>query len=360
MVASLPTRKFRCFILAKVVQNVIDLFCGCGGFSLGFERAGFNIVLGIDVWKDALKTFKFNHKTSQALQADLSILNPSEIRPLLNGKSVDVIIGGPPCQGFSVAGKRIVDDIRNKLYKNFVNFVSFYQPKAFVMENVPNILSIGGGAVREEILKDFSNLGYTVEYRILTASDFGVPQNRRRAIFVGFRNGHHFVFPEPLNSDKITAKEAISDLPEQSLVDGAPYPSVSSSIYQEKMRQNSLGVFNHQATVHNEKTKEIISLVPDGGNYKDLPIELQGTRKVHIAWTRLNSKKPSFTIDTGHRHHFHYSYNRIPTARESARIQSFPDDFIFTCSRTSQLKQIGNAVPPLLGQAIAKSLLEQL
>ena len=346
--------------MPESVQNVIDLFCGCGGFSLGFESVGFHVAIGIDVWKDALNTFKFNHKSSQVLQADLSDIKPSEIQPLLNGKTVDVIIGGPPCQGFSIAGKRIVDDIRNKLYKNFVNFVSFYQPKAFVMENVPNILSIGGGAVREEILKDFSDLGYTVEYRILTASDFGVPQNRRRAIFVGFRNGHHFVFPEPLNSEKITAEEAISDLPENSLVDGDPYTSSPNSVYQKQMRQKSLGVFNHQATVHNEKTKEIISLVPDGGNYKDLPIELQGTRKVHIAWTRLNSKKPSFTIDTGHRHHFHYSYNRIPTARESARIQSFPDDFIFTCSRTSQLKQIGNAVPPLLGQAIAKALLEQL
>lgn len=346
--------------MSESVQNVIDLFCGCGGFSLGFERAGFHVVLGIDVWKDALNTFKFNHKSSQILQSDLSDIEPSEILPLLNGGRVDVIIGGPPCQGFSVAGKRIVDDIRNKLYKNFVNFVSFYKPKAFVMENVPNILSIGSGAVREEILKDFSDLGYTVEYRILTASDFGVPQNRRRAIFVGFRNGHHFIFPEPLRSDKITAEEAISDLPEQSLVDGEPYPCITRSLYQKQMRQNSLGVFNHQATEHNEKTKEIISLVPDGGNYKDLPIEFQGTRKVHIAWTRLNSKKPSFTIDTGHRHHFHYSYNRIPTARESARIQSFPDDFIFTCSKTSQLKQIGNAVPPLLGQAIAKALLEQL
>lgn len=348
--------------MAKPVHNVIDLFCGCGGFSLGFERVGFHVLLGIDIWKDALNTFLFNHSSSQVLQADLSYLSPSETQPLLNGNSVDVIIGGPPCQGFSVAGKRIVDDIRNKLYKNFVNFVSYYKPKAFVMENVPNILSIGGGAVREEILKDFSELGYTVEHSILTASDFGVPQNRRRAIFVGFLNGHHFVFPEPLNSetDKVTSKDAISDLPEESLIDGAPYPCEACSTYQQQARSKSLGVYNHQATVHNDKTKEIISLVPDGGNYKDLPVDLQGTRKMHIAWTRLNSKKPSFTIDTGHRHHFHYLYNRIPTARESARIQSFPDDFIFTCSRTSQLKQIGNAVPPLLAQAIAKSLLEQL
>lgn len=343
-----------------MTYNVIDLFCGCGGFSLGFEKAGFNILLGIDVWKDAVSTFRHNHTNSIAMQADLSVLSPEDTLPLLNGQKVDVIIGGPPCQGFSVAGKRIVDDIRNKLYKNFVHFVSYFKPKAFVMENVPNILSIGNGIVRDSIINNFTELGYTIEYKILTASDYGVPQNRRRAIFVGFLNGHHFDYPTPLNSEKITAAEALSDLPENSVEDGEDYPLPPISPYQALMRSNSTKLYNHQATVHNQKTIDIISLVPDGGNYKDLPAELQNTRKVHIAWTRLNSSKPSFTIDTGHRHHFHYSYNRIPTARESARIQSFPDDFFFTCSRTSQLKQIGNAVPPLMAEAIANSLFQQL
>ncbi len=359
MVACQPTWKFLVGMIDRNI-NVIDLFCGCGGFSLGFERAGFNVLLGIDVWKDAISTFRYNHRSSKSLQADLSKLAPEETVYLLEGRTVDVIIGGPPCQGFSIAGKRIVDDIRNKLYKNFVHFVEYFKPKAFVMENVPNILSIGEGIVRESVLSDFSKLGYTVEYKILTASDYGVPQNRRRAIFVGFRNGIHFEFPSPFDTPKITSEEALSDLPEQSLEDGEQYPSAPHSKYQELMRANSSVVYNHQATVHNQKTIDIIALVPDGGNYKNLPKELQDTRKVHIAWTRLNSKKPSFTIDTGHRHHFHYSYNRIPTARESARIQSFPDDFLFTCSRTSQLKQIGNAVPPLMGEAIAKALKEQL
>lgn len=340
--------------------NIIDLFCGCGGFSLGFERAGFNVLLGIDVWKDALVTFSHNHKGSKTLNADLSLASPQDTEALLEGKTIDVIIGGPPCQGFSVAGKRIVDDLRNKLYKAFVAFVEHFQPKAFVLENVPNILSIGNGIVRDSIVEDFSNLGYTVEYKVLTASDYGVPQNRRRAFFVGFKNGHHFSFPEPFDTPKVTAKEALSDLPEYGITDGDDYPFDIQSEYQSLMRKDSKGVFNHQPTVHNQKTIDIVSMVPDGGNYKDLPDELQTTRKVHIAWTRLNSEKPSFTIDTGHRHHFHYSYNRIPTARESARIQSFPDDFIFYCSRTSQLKQIGNAVPPLMGEAIALSLLKQL
>ena len=267
----------------KNCPNIIDLFCGCGGFSLGFERAGFNVLLGIDVWKDALETFSHNHKGSKTLLADLSVLKPQETDALLNGNPVDVIIGGPPCQGFSVAGKRVVDDLRNMLYKAFVAFVAHFRPKAFVLENVPNILSIGGGVVRDSIISDFSNLGYTVEYKILTASDFGVPQNRKRAIFVGFKNGHHFLFPEPLKTDKITSEEALSDLPENEISDGNNYPTEASSDYQRLMRENSHGVFNHHPTIHSQKTKDIIALVPDGGNYKDLPPELQATRKVHIA-----------------------------------------------------------------------------
>ncbi|NLC92840.1 MAG: DNA cytosine methyltransferase [Treponema sp.] len=340
--------------------NALDLFCGCGGLSLGFEKAGINILLGIDAWQDAITTFNYNHKNSQGLCADLSTLNPKDVESNLNNKSVDIIIGGPPCQGFSVAGKRIIDDERNKLYKNFVRFLDYFKPKAFVMENVPNILSIGDGIVRDAIVKDFSDLGYKVVYKVLTASDYGTPQNRRRAIFVGLKNGADFSFPEKSVSNLTTSFEALSDLPENSLTDGSDYPIAPNCDYQKLMRKDSSKVYNHEITEHNEKTKKIIALVPDGGNYKNLPSELQQTRKVHIAWTRLNSQKPSFTIDTGHRHHFHYKWNRIPTVRESARIQSFPDDFIFLGSKTSQYKQVGNAVPPLMAEAIAKKIKETL
>ena len=259
-----------------------------------------------------------------------------------------------------MAGKRIIEDERNKLYKAFVGFVDCYRPYAFVMENVPNILSIGNGMVKDSIIKDFESLGYKVSVQVITASDYGVPQNRRRAVFVGLANGKEFQFPEPYKIEKVTSFDALSDLPENSLADGSPYPTEPSCDFQCYARKDSIGVYNHDITIHNDKTKEIIAMVPDGGNYKDLPIELQQTRKVHIAWTRLCSTKPSFTIDCGHNHHFHYKYNRVPTARESARLQSFPDRFIFLGNKGSQLRQIGNAVPPLMSKAISNQLIKYL
>lgn len=340
--------------------TVLDLFCGCGGLSLGFEMAGFDVKLAIDNWEDALVTYRRNHKGGKTLNADLLNLNPKDVEQEIGIHDIDVIIGGPPCQGFSVAGKRIIDDDRNKLYKSFVRFVEHYQPKAFVMENVPNILSIGGGAVKDAILSDFSTLGYTVTYKVLIASDYGVPQNRKRAIFVGLREKKEFEFPQKQIEKPVTTFEALSDLPEGSIVDGSTYPSEPLSDYQAFCRKESDKLYNHQITEHIAETKRIIAMVPDGGNYKNLPEEMWSLRKVHIAWTRMNSQKPCFTIDTGHFHHFHYKYNRVPTVRESARIQSFPDSFIFIGGKGSQLRQVGNAVPPLMSKAIAEQLKQSI
>ena len=344
-------------MMAKPI--VIDLFSGCGGLSLGFEMAGFDVRLAIDNWEDALVTYRYNHKNTNTLNADLLNLDPAQVEKDFRLSQVDVIIGGPPCQGFSVAGKRIIDDDRNKLYKSFVRFVDHFKPKAFVMENVPNILSIGNGAVKDAILADFTASGYNVVYKVLTASDYGVPQNRRRAFFVGMRNGS-YKYPEATTVERVTTWQALSDLPEGSVEDGGKYPIEPKSDYQRLMRLNSSFLNNHQATIHTAETKRIIAMVPDGCNYKCLPKEMWSLRKVHIAWTRMDSKKPCFTIDTGHNHHFHYSYNRVPTVRESARIQSFSDDFLFIGGKGSQLKQVGNAVPPLMATEVAKQLLNQL
>lgn len=335
--------------------TIMDLFSGCGGLSLGFEEAGYTPLLAIDNWEDALKTYRYNREGVSTLCADLSTLDPEKVKMAYDIQNLDVIIGGPPCQGFSVAGKRIIEDERNSLYKSFVGFVKSFRPKAFVMENVPQILTVGDGIIRKSIINDFSDLGYKVNYKVIISSDFGVPQNRRRAVFVGLLN-KSYDFNLTQVQHKVTSREALADLPDRTLNNGAPYPCPPLSEYQTLIRKDSSGVYNHEITEHNQKTKDIISKVPDGGNYKDLPKELQQTRKVHIAWTRLNSQKPSFTIDCGHNHHFHYEYNRVPTVRESARIQSFPDRFIFLGTKGSQLRQVGNAVPPLLAKAIAESL----
>ncbi len=347
--------------------GVIDLFSGCGGLSFGFEQAGYQILCGIDNWEDSLLTFKHNHPESSTILADLMTDSAEEIVKKYKMKSMnaDVIVGGPPCQGFSISGKRNPHDPRNRLYTSFIAFLKILKPKAFIMENVPNLVSMQQGKIKDTILSDFKNAGYSVSYHILKASDFGVPQNRRRVFFVGLRDGALFDFPEAIfGTGKIpyvSVAEAINDLPERTIKDGESYPSAPKSSYQKEMRIGSPSLYNHEIIEHSEKTKKIIAMVPDGGNYKDLPKKLWDTRKVNIAWTRLNSKKPSYTIDTGHNHIFHYKYNRVPTARESARIQSFPDSFIFLGkNKASHLKQVGNAVPPKLAAAIAKNLLKYI
>lgn len=347
-------------------KTLLDVFCGCGGLSYGFEQADFQIIAGIDNWKDALLTFEKNHYNSKTFQVDLGNVKESDFQKIT--EKIDVVAGGPPCQGFSISGKRNPDDPRNKLYEGFVKTVKYFKPRAFVMENVPNLVSMSGGVIKDQIISDFETLGYEVKYKVLLASDYGVPQNRRRVIFVGILGQNDFFFPEATHSDnpdfflnsKITCLDAMSDLPEENVADGTYNENSPQSGYQKLMRERTDKLFNHQITQHSEKTTKIISLVPDGGNYKSLPENLRSTRKVNIAWTRYNSQKPSLTIDTGHRHHFHYKYNRIPTVRESARLQSFPDDFIFYGTKTSQYKQVGNAVPPLMAKAIAEELMKTL
>lgn len=346
----------------RTKPKVIDLFSGCGGLSYGLEEAGFEITLAVDNWKDALDTLAHNHHGTKTYLADLGKETAQDIckKNSIKKGDVDLVVGGPPCQGFSISGKRNPDDPRNKLYKSFVDFVAYLKPKAFLMENVPNLVSMQEGAIKDQIIKDFEDQGYSVSWKILTASEYGVPQKRRRVIFVGLKNGTSFVFPEPNKTAVVTSKDAISDLPEETLPENEKYPKEPSSDYQKLMRKGSKGVSNHVATVHTDQTKRIIAMVPDGGNYKTLPKHLHSTRKVNIAWTRLNSKKPSSTMDTGHNHIFHYKYNRVPTTRETARIQSFPDSFIFLGGKTSQLKQVGNAVPPLLARELGRKLLKYI
>lgn len=342
--------------------NVIDLFCGCGGLSYGFEKAGFNILLGIDNDGMALNVFEHNHSGAKSICGDITQLGYSNIKEIIGEKRIDIIIGGPPCQGMSLSGPRQFDDPRNKLYLSYIRFVEEIKPKAFVIENVPGLVSLFKGQIKDSIINRLTGLGYKVIFKILCASDYGVPQNRKRVFFVGLRHDF-FNFNALEKKSIVTCEMALSDLPSLTDTlgeDPADYETLPKNEYQKLMRINSNEVHNHIAALHSEKVKHIISLVPDGGNYKDLPEEYKNSRNFHVAWTRFRSDKPAPTIDTGHRHHFHYKYNRVPTVRECARLQSFPDDFIFEGNKTQQFRQVGNAVPPLMAQVIAEELLKYL
>lgn len=345
--------------------HAIDLFAGAGGLSKGFLDAGVDIILGVDNDSQALETFRLNHGGAQALNLDLSKKETvAEIKKRAGDRSIDLIIAGPPCQGFSVTGPRNFDDKRNKLYLAVIAMVKEYNPKGFIIENVPGMATLYDGEIKEEILRRFRRMGYNVECDILCAADYGVPQIRNRLIFMGIRKDKGKPdFPKPIlkPSAYITCRQAIGDLPSRRDELGKEedvYTLEPQTEYQKKMRNGCTVLHNHVATNHTQMVKDTIALVPEGGNYKDLPEGWGESRRFHEAWTRYHGDRPSKTIDTGHRNHFHYEYNRVPTIRENARLQSFPDDFVFTGTRTQQNRQVGNAVPPLLGYALAKKMIE--
>ena len=349
----------------------LDLFCGAGGLSCGLHMAGIKTVAGIDFDQAAINTFNANG-LGKGVVADLEKITSDEVRALCGGK-VDIIAGGPPCQGFSLSGFRDESDKRNRLYKSFVRIVRDLKPKAFVLENVPGLVSLFGGRVKDAIVTEFSALGYNVVHKILTASEYGVPQHRRRVVFVGLRENvfkypkvTHFKKPENASQKRmVSCVEALGDLPPLSGIDEIgtdeqAYAMSANCEYQRLMRKGSKAVHNHIAARHSDKVRSIIAMVPAGKNYKSLPESLRSVRNFHVAWTRFPDNEPSPTIDTGHRHHFHYKECRVPTVRECARLQSFPDSFHFTGNKTQQFRQVGNAVPPLMAMALGKALKEAL
>lgn len=347
--------------------TIIDLFSGCGGFSYGFQQSNFHVLLGVDNTDIALKTFEKNHNNSKTLLLDLQ--KDSSIYKIVDeigDKIIDVIIAGPPCQGFSLTGLRKVNDERNSLFYAVFKLAEKINPKAIVIENVPGLLTLYGGKAKKEILELSNKMGYSCNSKLLYAPDYGVPQIRKRVFFVALRNDLGF-FEFPKSSHKpenyIVCKEAIGDLPNLTSDLGSEkmeYDKKVFSDYQRKMRNGNKVLKNHSGTKHTEHVINVISQVPEGGNHKDLPPGVGDSRKFNEAWTRYHSQKPSKTIDTGHRNHFHYKWNRIPSVRENARLQSFPDNFIFLGNKTQQYRQVGNAVPPILGKVLGKQLLKYL
>ena len=344
--------------------KVLDLFSGAGGLSLGFKHAGFDIVGAIDYNKDAIETHKYNFSNSNCINEDISKIDNKKIVELF-GKNIDVIIGGPPCQGFSNANKwqKLEDDPRNKLFFEFMRIVKLIKPKVVLIENVPGILSKNNGFAKEKITEILENEGYNVSVKTLLASDYGVPQSRRRAFFVAMLGDSRFNFESMEKKALTNVKDAISDFYDIENTEKKVYTNVPKTWLQKYLRGKSKKIENHQVKYPKEIVIKRMKFIPQGGNWKDVPEELWDTKRNNrhsSAYRRLSENKPSITIDTGHMNYFHPIFDRTPTVRESARLQSFTDDFIFKGTATSQLRQVGNAVPPLLSYAIAKQILKEL
>ncbi len=322
----------------------IDLFSGAGGLSLGFERAGFENIFSVEIEKDYCETYKTNFPDHNLIEKDITKVSNKEILSLVRGIEVDVVVGGPPCQGFSIAGKlgrTFVDDPRNYLFKEFARVVSIVKPKFFVMENVARLYNHNKGKTRAEIIKAFEELGYDVDCKILCSADYGVAQIRNRIIFIGNRLNIKNIFPEKTVKKYRTIKEVIDDLPKLKAGEKSNIP-------------------NHEAMNHTKEMLNKMSYVGDGGNRVQIPLDLRPKSGDVRKYIRYDSSKPSICITGDMRKVFHYEQNRALTVRELARIQSFPDTFIFKGSKISQQQQVGNAVPPLMAEAIAKQVKKSL
>lgn len=343
--------------------NVIDLFSGVGGMSLGFKMEGFKTVIAVEKDKHIADSFKKNHKDTKVIVNDISEINIEETFNEYKG-NISVVIGGPPCQGFSQKGKRkSIKDKRNFLFRYYFEVVQFLKPKYFLMENVPNLLTTENGIFKNEIIELFENIGYSLDLKILNSGEFGIPQKRRRAFVLGKLGKEKLLLPET-NFKKTTIKEAISDLAYLESGEGSfeqEYHIKEQTSYQSFMRKNSTKLYNHIATNHSNVALERLRAIPPGKGREVLPKEHQTKSIFSGTWCRMIEDALSVTIttrfDTPSSGRFtHPRLNRAITVREAARIQSFPDDFIFYNSKTSQMKQVGNAVPPLLAKEIAATI----
>lgn len=312
----------------KSDMTFVDLFCGAGGLSKGLEMAGLEGICGLDWFDEAGLTYQrnFHHPFINGDIKDSvnKRIFYEKVREQLNGRELNIVAGGFPCQGFSMAGNRMVDDPRNSLYKELIEVVAELQPDFVVCENVKGLRTMLGGLVEQKILADFKEIGYDMSVATLCAADYYTPQKRERVIFIGNRKGLKNYHPLPILSPKdyITTGEAIADL--------IHHPVDPS--------------FNHVPTVHREDMARRIMQTPEG---KSL-YEGYGD-----AWKKCPWDAPSCTVKENHGGvNLHPKLPRVLTAREMARLQSFPDDFIFEGKKSKQLVQIGNAVPPLLGKAI--------
>jgi len=312
--------------------NFVDLFSGAGGMSQGLSDAGLNPIISVEINEIASATYQKNFPSCFHICDDINKFRPKEILDLINAPEIHLIAGGPPCQGFSVAGKRKEDDPRNYLFREFIRVVSEINPWYVVMENVPGILTMKNGAIKENIFQAFEEIGYRVSVAILETASFGVPQIRPRAIFIANRFKQNNPYPKPqlLPHEYKPIESVIADLPEYD-----PIPEI-----------------NHQWTRHSPQYMERLAKVGYGESLYESYAD---------AFKRQYPGKPSMTIKENHGGtHIHPHLNRVISAREMARLQSFPDSFIFEGTMKKAMWQIGNAVPPRLAECIAYALIPYL
>lgn len=368
----------------------IDLFAGAGGFSEGLEKAGIRVGLAQELHPQPALSLAFNHLHSQVLVGDLRSINLGLmdfiLRDKFGEKPVDIIVGGPPCQGFSTAGKKQKDDPRNSLFSYYCKVVEYFRPKIVVLENVPGFKKMHNGDIYREAIASFSSLGYSLRDTILNACDYGVPQRRMRFIMVGIRQDLNIDFCWPsithLNPEKNTGQdlfddlrtpaptveEAISDLAfVQPGFEASRYELKSRSQYQMERRAGCAFLFNHLATRHREKAVEMFSHIPEGGTISQVPRHLKSAKRTMARLDRGHISNAVLALPDDL---IHYEQNRILSVREMARLQSFDDDYVFIGKRTSgfrerridvpQYTQVGNAVPPLLSYSIGKEIMKSL
>ncbi|MBQ7573770.1 MAG: DNA cytosine methyltransferase [Clostridia bacterium] len=351
--------------------NVIDLFSGVGGLSYGFSKLPqFKILVANEIEKDIATAYSLNHPNVQMLNCDINNLTKEMVEKVLQGRKVDLVIGGPPCQSYSTLGKRQMDE-RANLFMQYKRVLKILQPKAFVFENVIGLLSMDKGKLFGQIRAEFEELGYELKYQVLDAVNFGVPQHRERVILVGFKGFNNFTYPTPTHGEGlkpyVTLNDAIGDLPAlKSGEEKNTYIKGITNEFLEFVRDNSLNtIVEHIAPKNGAHLIKIMQTLKDGQSKDDLPKDIRPKSGYGNTYAKLWWNKPSTTITRNFAcpsssRCIHPRDSRAMSIREGARLQSFPDNYKFYGSDNMKRLEIGNAVPPLLSIAIAKQMLKAL